>query len=1137
MKCSHCANDNPGDASFCENCGNPLNRACPSCGKDVSPSAKFCKHCGMNLATLSALPAFTAETNLSALQKSAPLALQEKMRQASANIEGERKQVTILFTDIVNSTLYAERFDPEDWREIVSGAHQIVSEAVYHYEGTIAQLLGDGVLAFFGAPITHEDDPLRAIQTGLDIQSKISAYAQRLARQVPDFQVRIGINTGTVVVGNIGHDMHMEYLAIGDVVNLAARLQSAAKPGKILISDQMLRSVQHAVDVRDLGEVNLKGKAETVHIYQVEGIRFVPGRGRGMRDVESPFVGKQAELKTLRQVSAAVQAGLGRMVVLTGEPGIGKSRLLAEWRRMTSSELRWVECATLSYGQGLPHHLLVDLLRSLLSTPIGAEEPEINRALANLVAELFGPAEVETYAFLGQLLSLRLNPAAHQVLRGLDPLTLRTQSVAALRRLLLALAERQPLALIFEDIHWADQASVDALTQTLSLARQAALLFCFTTRLEQDTPGWGLVTTARRTLGAGLVEINLQPLSEEDVGHLVANLLASGSLPLGLQAYILEKTEGNPLYIEEVINALIEADVLALHQGQPEPIHGLAKVDIPDNLKRLLLARIDRLAEGPKRTLRVASVLGREFLVRLLDAVLSKSGQAETRSRLLDQLSDLEATSLIQLASTRPEIGYLFRHTMIQEAAYEAILKADRQRLHRAAAMALEQLYSDQLDEMAAILAYHFERAQDRHHALVYLEIAADRARQKYANAEATSLYRAALEQAEALHQSGEANVERVAELYEKLGNVQLLAGLHEAGRASLEQAVALTPTDQGLVRARRIRQVGNGWMPPREYGKALKAFDQAAQVMGEPQVERNPIWQNEWLDLQLDRLWALYWMNDVHGMNDTIQRIQPMIEATGSSGQRSIFYGRLVTLAFRRDRYVVSDETLQYAQLAKQFAEQSAHETGELTNLMLSPFIIGFTYLWRGNFAEAETNFGEALELAERTGNQEQRVLVLSYRALLHRLMQDLPGVQEFVPHALQAAQDANMPVYIGLALANQAWISLQQGDPAKAEMEAKAAQVNIPPVFPHYGVVAWPLIAIYLPRGEASEAVKLARLLVHPSQRKLDDELESSILAAIQYYDSGDAVRASEQLGIALKLAQEHREGIPTPSQLSGV
>lgn len=1052
------------------------------------------------------------------------------MRQASANIEGERKPVTILFTDIVGSTSHAERIDPEDWREIISTTHRIVSHAIYRYEGTIAQLLGDGVLAFMGAPITHEDDPLRAVKAALDIQMEIADFAQKIDKIVPDFQMRIGINTGTVVVGNIGHDLHMEYLAVGDAVNLAARLQSAASPGTILIAESTQRSVKHAVELQDLGEINLKGKVDPVRVYQVHSLKQAPERKFSLRGVESPYVGRQAELSLLLQTSAAVQAGLGRVVVLNGEPGLGKSRLLAEWRAAHEGELRWVECATLSYGRNLPYHLLLDLLRSLLGVGIQANEALINHALVELTTDLFGPNEIETYAFLGHLLSLQVSDPAQAVLRGLDPLTLRTQYIAALRRLLLALAERQPLVLIFEDIHWTDQASVEVLTQLLPLVRQVALLFCYTIRPEQETPGWALITTARQTQGAGLVEINLQPLSPTEVECLTNNLLPTDYLSPGLQAFVMEKAEGNPLFVEEVMNALSEAGFLAQVDGKPGTLGDISQVNIPDNLKRLILARIDRLAEEPKRTLRVAAVIGREFLVRMLEIILSGVGQSEPRSQLLNELSTLEATSLIQLAMTRPEIGYLFRHALVQEAAYEAILKADRRRLHQIAGEAMEQLYPERLDELAATLAYHFERAQDHQRSLVYLWRAADGARKKYANTEAITLYQAAIEHANVLRQAGEAGEEQLGGLYEELGNVQLMVGLHEDGRASFDMALAITPAEKVVDRARRQRKIGNGWMLPREYAKALNAYDLAGEILGDPNSRSSHDVRKEWLDLQLDRLWGLYWMNDVPRMNETIQRIQPEIEATGSPSQRSIFYGRLVTLAYRRDRYVISDETLRYAKLAKQYAEQTAQETGKLTDLMLSPFILGFTLLWRGDFPQAEVNLKEALELAERTGNQEQRVLVLAYLALLYRLMKNLAGAREFVRRALQAAQQAKMSVYIGVANANQAWIYQQEGNLDGVEVEAKKALGQLPEGFPLYSILAWPLIAIYLPRGEISPAIELARKIIHPTQRKLIEPLEKAILAAIDAYDGGEVKGAGELLDEAMCLAQECREGIPS-------
>ena len=331
MKCRQCSFENLDGSKFCERCGRPLESVCPNCQAPVSLEALFCRNCGTDLQT------FAAPDRLSALRRSAPSALQEKFRAASAQAEGERKPVTILFTDIVGSTSFAEKLDPEEWKEIVSGAHQRVSEAVYRYEGTIAQLLGDGVLAFFGAPITHEDDPVRAVRAGLDIQHSIEEYNQQLKGYIGNFQLRVGINTGTVVVGEVGSGMHMEYLAIGDAVNLAARLQSAAQPGRVLISEATEKLVKAAFEFNALGELSVKGKAEPVKVFEVVERRATPASGRGIEGLAAPLVGRQPELATLKEALSEVTNGRGQIVSVLGEAGLGKSRLVEEVRRDRSA--------------------------------------------------------------------------------------------------------------------------------------------------------------------------------------------------------------------------------------------------------------------------------------------------------------------------------------------------------------------------------------------------------------------------------------------------------------------------------------------------------------------------------------------------------------------------------------------------------------------------------------------------------------------------------------------------------------------------------------------------------------------------------------------------------------------------------
>jgi len=335
MICHQCGKKNDPSAVFCVQCSQPLFKTCPSCSIQNPSDALFCMKCRTALDDVSEA---TRASKLQDLRESAPKDLQEKLRSAHTDIEGERKPVTIVFTDIVGSTAIAEKLDPEVWKEIVAGAHKRVGEAVYRYEGTIAQLLGDGVLAFFGAPITHEDDPLRAVRAAMDIQASVEEYGRELAGTVDDFQMRIGINTGTVVIGEIGTDMHVEYLAIGDAVNVAARLQSAAEPGKVVVSEPCAKLVSAEFELKDLGEITVKGKAQPLQAFELISLKAAPESGRGIEGLPTPHVGRAQEVETLQSSLLSLCNGHGQIVTVMGDAGIGKTRLLDEVKDITCED-------------------------------------------------------------------------------------------------------------------------------------------------------------------------------------------------------------------------------------------------------------------------------------------------------------------------------------------------------------------------------------------------------------------------------------------------------------------------------------------------------------------------------------------------------------------------------------------------------------------------------------------------------------------------------------------------------------------------------------------------------------------------------------------------------------------------------
>jgi len=563
------------------------------------------------------------------LAAAAPAPLVDKMLRAK--LTGERKPVTALFADVVGSTTLAEQMDPEDWTQLINEAFDVMSQAVFRYEGTIAQLQGDAMLAFFGAPVAHEDDPERAVRAALDMVAGIGEFARQLrASQGIEFNIRAGINSGPVLVGNVGTDLRYEYTALGDAVNVAARVQTSAEPGTVLITDHTQRFVANVFDFDNLGAIEVKGKSDPIHLYRVLGPRAMPGRRRGLEAVglSSPLVGRSNELDQLRALYDVASAGRGRLVVLLGEPGIGKSRLLAELHAALDDDATavassgWVEGRCVSYGRGLPYHLVLDLLHSLLDIQLGAGEPETRTAVHRRLPELLGDDASDVEPYFAHLLGLVLTPAEASRTQ-LDPETLQGRYVAAIKRVIAARSAERPLVLVLEDIHWADPASVEVLTQLMSLLTPLRLLIVFAGRGETDVPGWRLVAQARIAFGAALTEIQLQPLDEAESRALVANLLEIESLPDAVREAILARSEGNPFFVEEVIRMFIEQGAIVRAGDRWTANETISAVDIPETLHGLLLARIDGLPDHAKRSLRVASVIGRQFPVRVLERVLA----------------------------------------------------------------------------------------------------------------------------------------------------------------------------------------------------------------------------------------------------------------------------------------------------------------------------------------------------------------------------------------------------------------------------------------------------------------------------------------------------------------------------------
>jgi ABC-type oligopeptide transport system substrate-binding subunit/class 3 adenylate cyclase/ribosomal protein L40E len=867
MNCMKCGYENDDDAEFCEKCGSALARVCSQCNNPLKPGASFCKKCGTPVPLQH--PSAGEKERLAALQQAAPSDLKEKIRSSSAQVEGERKPVTILFTDIVGSTSLAEKLDPEEWKEIVSGAHQRVSQMVYKYEGTIAQLLGDGVLAFFGAPITHEDDPIRAVRAALDIQQAIGQYAYELKGYIDNFQLRIGLNTGTVVVGSVGSDLHMEYLAIGDAVNLAARLQSAAQPGRVLISKSTARHVKATFELQDMGEISLKGKTELVAAFEVIKSKAAPGSGRGFEELSSPLVGRGCELAGLREALEALVKGHGQIVTIIGEAGIGKSRLVEEARREgpgSQREAHWIEGRALSYGQTLSFWSINQLIYNDLGLSDGDPEVRVRAALKRRLNALFGEKDIELLPYLAQLLGIRLEGELAERVRRLDGETLKRQTLVSICQYFQRLAEKQPTVAVFEDLHWADSSSLEALEALLAVTDRAPLMLVLLARLEREHGSWRIKVRAETDFSHRYSEILLKPLSPQEQNRLVDNLLAIADLPDPVRRLILERAEGNPFYLEEILRSLIDQGAILREGENWRATRDLTDITIPETLEGVLLARIDRLQEDVRRTLQMASVIGKSFLYRLLEAISIAEQQ-------LDQhLAQLQRADLVREKTILPELEYMFKHSLTQEAAYNSLLLERRKEFHRRVGEALEQLFTERKEQYLGLLAHHFEAAGEHAKAVSYLMQAGDRARLTDEHSEAIGYYQRAVELLEDLQDET-----RLAQVWLKLGLIYHANFQFEAAHQANEKAFALqqkTLPQKGPAQAAKPRLLRFGFSgshvsldPGRagwgqDFGVICHLFSGLAEINQELDVI--PAVASSWQVLDEGRRYIFHLRNDV---------------------------------------------------------------------------------------------------------------------------------------------------------------------------------------------------------------------------------------------------------------------------------
>jgi class 3 adenylate cyclase/tetratricopeptide (TPR) repeat protein len=927
-----------------------------------------------------------------------PKHLADKILGSRGALEGERKQVTVLFVDVSGFTSLSERLDPEDVHRMMTRAFELMLAEVHRYEGTVNQFLGDGIMALFGAPIAHEDHAVRALHAALGIRTAMGGYAEELQRRRGiGFQVRQGINTGPVVVGSIGTDLRMDYTAVGDTTNVAARLVQTAERGRILVSEATHRLTAGYFHTRPLGDLQVKGKAE-----RIQGFELIAARSPRTRlDVSAergltPYVGRERELETLRQCFERAKAGHGHMVFVVGDAGIGKSRLLHEFRGRLGDEATWVEGRCISFGQSMPFHPIIDMVKRTFRI----EEADPASVIANKLERgviLLGEDLRPILPYLYHLLSI--DPG--EAVATMDPQQRRGEVFAALQRLLVRASEVRPQVLVHEDLHWIDTASEESLLFTADSIPTSRVLHILTYR-----PGYKQPFGER----SFHTRIALPTLSSEDSVQMTRAVLGAATIPGELEALIVRKAEGNPFFVEEVVKSLHEIGAVRRDGDRYTLTARLDEIVIPDTIQDVIMARIDRLADAPKKTLQLASVIGREFTRRLLERI------ADIRGRTEDFLRELKALELIYEKALFPELAYMFKHALTHDVAYSSMLVQRRKELHRVIALAIVELYADRLAEQYEVLGYHFSKAEDWTRALEYLLKAAEKATKAFANREAITLYEQAVG---ATRQIGDTvSIETLMAIHEAKANLCFVLSDFESSCAEWQRVLGFA-RQSGDRQKEAAALAGMAWalVWAHKFDRAVIESRQAL-ALAEP-IDAQPVIAATHLTTGL-----VYFvtgrLSESRHDEDRALAISRSVADHGTESIALMLLGQL-----RRFEGDFAE-----AIRLESFGLRLAREHKLVVPLIFNLFVLGAAQGDAGAYGDALTTLQEGLAFTEKVGDEILHQRILNTSAWLHLELGDTDRAIELNTRCLEGARKRGDPETTANAEINLAEDFIVKGD-----------------------------------------------------------------------------------------------------------
>ena len=1033
-----------------------------------------------------------------------------------ARLREERKVVSVLFAEVTGPGL-ASNMDPEDLRNVIGGALAAVIAEIERLGGTVTSISGGGLAAIFGAPEAHEDDSERAVRAGFRALSAVASPSG-----TGSSAVRIGIETGPTVVGPIGGGAKVEYGAVGDVMGVAAALQSVAGVGSVLVGPATRAATEALFDWGPTEEVVLTTGTRSVVASYLEGPKAHRAGSHDQRGGRSRLVGRGAELAVLDTALREAVDGAGSVVVLVGEAGLGKTRLVQECRKRfmawvgtgTGRLPLWLEGRSASYASSTPYGLYQQLLAAWVGVAPDHDEAVVRPALERALVAVMGNKEL--WPVLARMMGL---PGGAGLVR-LSPEELQRATFSAMGSVVSRLIAIGPTVLVLEDLHWADPTSLRLSAELAALAQDGPLLV-IATRRPDPSPEASSFERSLATGPAPLRLVELAPLSEVAEQELAVSLVGTVASEDVLDA-VRAGVEGNPLFLEERLFSLVEAGALIREQGMWH-LTGTVGTKVPEVLERLVRSRVDRLSPAGQEVVRTASVLGPELSLGLLTAVCETEGSV-TGVALGPAIAELCGTGLLQEVTGLPEPTYRFRHALIQEATYLGMLRPERRGLHGRAAWALEAMSAGRLEQVASVLGRHFAAAGETERAVHYFEVAGDHAVSAFAHEEAVSSFRSALAIADEDRSGSEVMAHAAARIWPKLAEALWGTWHLEEARDAFQRAIHLADPGDVLRTAHLYALLGKLEGFDHRHGAALAAFDAAEELLGERPWDKGDAWADVWLEVMLDGRAEFHLdRNEPELGLAALAAARPVVEARGSPAHKRYFYWGLGYQRAMRNRWRVDEEDI--ANMRRSLA--AANQGDNQKDIAYATYDVGEFLLMHDDLAEAREYLERSLALSERIGQVLGRASSLWALTLTALRSHDVEAVRALAPQAMAAGEAVAYPEIVGTAKASLAWLAWQDGRPrdliAFANEALELWRTSGSPAQAVYWVGLWPLIAVCLGTEHVTEAVAAGRQMLESSQLRLPGELESLLGSAAMAWDQDAPELAKDKMAAALELARD--------------